>query len=82
MSVDLVRRPRFTPLAAPVLVIADQFLLLRFHGNDRLACSQSVFDRAVDMPELRIAIGMIASLLGLAVALQAVQAAEKLSVLR
>jgi hypothetical protein len=31
-----------------------------------------VFDGAADMPELRVAIGMIVSLLGLAVALQAV----------
>src|ERR1035441_6854970 len=71
MPVDLVRRPRFTPLAALVLVVADQFLLLRIHGNDGLARPQSLFDGAVDMPELRVAIGMIVPLLGLAVALQA-----------
>src|ERR1035437_5598809 len=59
VSVDLVRRSLFAPLAALVLVIADQFLFLRVHGNDRLACTQSAFDGAVDMPELRVAIGMI-----------------------
>jgi hypothetical protein len=64
--------PSFAPLAALVLVIADQFLFLRVHGNDGLACPQSAFDGAVDMPELRVAIGMIVPLLGLAVALQAV----------
>src|ERR1035441_7686997 len=71
MSIDLGRRPRLAPLAALVLVVADQFLLLRVHGNDGLARPQSVFDGAVDMPELRVAIGMIAPFLGLAVALQA-----------
>jgi hypothetical protein len=59
MSVDLVRCPRFAPLAALVLVIFDQFLLLRVHGNDGLAGPQSPFDGAVDMPELRVTIGMI-----------------------
>src|ERR1700694_5150821 len=72
MSVDLVRRPRLAPLAALVLVVADQLLLLRVNGNDGLARPQSVFDGAVDMSELRVAIGMIAPFFGLAVALQAV----------
>ena len=64
--------PRLTPLAALVLVVADQFLLLRVHGNDWLARPQSLFDGAIDMPELRVAIRMIAPFLSLAVALQAV----------
>jgi hypothetical protein len=46
-------------LAARVLVIADQFLLLRVHRNHRFPCPQSGFDSAVDVTELRIAIGMI-----------------------
>src|ERR1019366_74998 len=64
--------PCFAPLAAMILVVADQFLLLRVHGNDGLARPQSLFDCAVDMPELRVAIGVRVPLLGLAVALQAV----------
>src|SRR6266700_4760643 len=72
MSVDLVRRPRLAPLAALVLVVADQFLLLRVHGNDGLARPQGEFNGSVDMPELRVAIGVIVPLLGLAVALQTV----------
>src|ERR1019366_2035594 len=47
------------PLAALVLIVADQFLLLGVHGNNGLACPQSVFHGAVDMPELRVAIRMI-----------------------
>src|SRR4029453_12748627 len=72
MSVDLIRRSPFAPLAALVLVIADQLLLLRVHGYHGFARPQSLFDSAVDMPELRVTIRMIASLLGLAVTLQAV----------
>src|SRR5580658_3906667 len=72
MSVNLVRCPRFAPLTARILVIADQFLLLGVHGNDRLASPQSVFDGTIDMPELRVAVGMILPFLGLAVTLQAV----------
>ena len=40
-------------------------------GDHRLARPQSTFHGAVDMTELRIAIGMVIPLLGLAVALQA-----------
>jgi len=65
MSLDLVRRSRLVPLAALVLVVADQFLLFRVYGNDRLARPQSTFHGAVDMTELRIAIGMLIPLLGL-----------------
>ena len=72
MSVDRVRRSRLTPLLALVPVITDQFLLLRVHGNNGVARPQSVFDGAVDMPELRVSIGMIVALLGLAVASKAV----------
>jgi len=72
MSVDLVRRPRFAPLAALVLVVANQLLFPGVHGNDGRARPQGVLDGAVDMPELRVAIGMIVPLLGLAVARQAV----------
>jgi len=61
MPVDLVRRPRFAPLAALVLVVADLFHLLRVH--DGLTRPQSLFDGAVDIPELRIAIRMIVPLL-------------------
>ena len=72
MPVDLLRRPCLAPLAALILIVADQFLLLRVHRNDRFAYPQRLFDGAVDISELRVAVGMIAPLLGLAVALQTV----------
>src|ERR1700694_608064 len=72
MPVALLRRPRLAPLAARILIVADQFLLLRVHGNDWFAYPQRLFDSAVDISELRVAVGMIAPLLGLAVALQTV----------
>ena len=56
MYVDLVRHFGWAPLAAPVLVVADQFLLFRVDGNDGLASPQSAFNGTVDMPELRVAI--------------------------
>ena len=69
MSVDLVRRPRFAPLAAPVVVVADQFLFLRVHGDDGFASPQGPLDGAVNMLELRVAIGVIVPFFGLAIAL-------------
>src|ERR1700694_5577108 len=58
MPVDLLRRPRLAPLAARILRVADQFLLLRVHGNDWFAYPQRLFDSA-DISELRVAVGMI-----------------------
>src|ERR1700680_2538964 len=72
MSLNLLRLPLWAPLAALVLVIADQFFLLRVHGNHRLVCAQSGFHSAADVTELRIAVGMIFSFLSFTIALQAV----------
>ena len=52
VAVDLVRRRCFAPLADLIVVVADQILFLRVHGNDGLARPQGSFDGAVDMPKL------------------------------
>jgi hypothetical protein len=74
MAVDPLSSSCFAPLAASVLIIANQFLLFRVHGNNGFARSQGAFDDAIDMAKLIIAIGMIPSFLGFAVALETVTA--------
>ena len=46
MSVDLLPPSPFTPLAALVIVVADQFLFLRVYGDDGLARRQGALDGA------------------------------------
>jgi hypothetical protein len=60
------------PLTAPILVVADQFLLLRVYRYDRITGAERVFHGAVDIPKLCVAIRVILTLLGFAVALQTV----------
>src|SRR5712692_4178529 len=60
------------PLPALVLVIPDQLLLLRVHGDDRSAPGQRPADLIIDVLELRVAVGMIRAFLGLPVPLEAV----------
>jgi hypothetical protein len=60
------------PLPALVLVVPDQLLLLRVHGDDWSAPGQRPADLIIDVLELRIAVGMIRAFLSLPVALEAV----------
>ncbi len=60
------------PLAAGVLEVADEFLLLRVHGDDGLAAPLEGEHAAVYAPKLTLAVRMASSLLGLPVGLQRV----------
>src|SRR6202142_1001654 len=59
------------PLAAGVLEIADQFLLLGIDGDRWLVLGHGRLDRVVDDVELRVAVGIVSALARLAVGLQA-----------
>ena len=59
------------PVAASVLEIADQFLLLRIDRNSRLVLGHGCLDRVVDDVELRVAVGIVGALARLAIGLQA-----------
>src|SRR6266545_6091565 len=72
MALHEVGRLALSPLPALVLVIPNQLLLLRVHGDDRSARGQRPADVIVDVVELRVAVWMIRSFLGLPVPLQAV----------
>ena len=67
MHVDRVGTPRDAVIAAAVLVLADQFLLLGVNRNDRLASRLKRCDLAVDVLELPVAVGVAAALFGLAI---------------
>src|ERR1017187_2589091 len=60
------------PLLAGIVVIAQKFLLLGIDRHDRDALPQTLFHRGIDVPELRIAIGVIPTFLCLAIPLHAV----------
>ena len=49
-------------VAAAILEVADQLLLLRVDRDDRLPCRLRRDDLRVDMLELRVAVGMASSL--------------------
>ena len=51
---------------------AGEFFLLRVDGDRRLVRSERFFHPIIDVMELRVAIGMVRSLLRLAIGLQAV----------
>ena len=59
------------PLAARVLEVADQLLLLRVDRNDRAPLGQRLFRRLVDDGELGVPVGVVGAFLGLAVGVQA-----------
>ncbi len=68
-------RPRLfrgPPLLAGVRVVADEFLLLGIHRDHRAALGQAAFHAGRDVAKLRVAVRVVASLLGLPVALEAV----------
>ena len=60
------------PFLPRILVVADQFLLLGIHREDRLTTPLERLHLPVDVFKLGIAIGVILAFLGLAVGLQAV----------
>ena len=60
-----------TPFPSSVLEIPNEFLLLRVDRDHRLLRRQRGRHALVDVDELRVPVGMIASLTGLAVALKA-----------
>src|SRR5215469_10875105 len=72
MPTHWARRFRRKPLLAAIVVIADQFFLFRVHGNYWPALLKVSLRGGIDVPELGIALGMILSLFGLAVALQTI----------
>jgi hypothetical protein len=59
-------------LPTGIVVVSDEFLLLGVDRDDRDALPQASFYRDVDVPKLRIPIGVIRTLFGLAIALQAI----------
>src|SRR5947208_3155743 len=72
MAIQEFARLALSPLPTLVLVIPNQLLLLRVHGDDRSARGQRPAYVIVDVLELRVAVGMIRAFLGLPVPLQAV----------
>jgi hypothetical protein len=68
---DFFRLALRPPLPPGVLELTNQFLLLRVDRNHRLLRRQSRSHALVDVNELGVSVGMIASLLGFAVSLQA-----------
>jgi hypothetical protein len=59
VHLHVLRRLCRLPLAAGILERADQFLLLRVDGDDRLALPQERRRGRVDVLELGVAIGML-----------------------
>ena len=72
MDADLFGATLGLPLPSAVLEVADQFLLLGVHRDDRLAPPLIRLDPSVDVLELGVAVGMAAAFPGLAVGLEAV----------
>src|SRR5208283_5536316 len=72
VHIDVDRNAVRLIIAAGVLVVADQFLLLGVDRNDRLAGGLMRFDLRVDVLELRVPIGMASAFLALAIDLTAI----------
>jgi hypothetical protein len=66
---DLLGLALWPVFTAAILEIADQLLLLGIDRDRRLACRQCLFHLIVDVAKLRIAVGMVRPLAGLAVGL-------------
>ena len=62
VDADLLGVALGLPLPAAVLEVADQFLLLGVHRDDRLAPPLERSDLAVDVLELGVAVGVRAAL--------------------
>ena len=69
MDVDAPWLAFWTIISAAVLEVADQFLLLRVHRDDRLLPDLRGDNFRVDVFELGIAVGMVRSFIGLAIGL-------------
>ena len=83
MPTNLPRLFRGKPLLASVIVVADEFFLLRIHRDHGAALRQASFHRGIDVPKLRVAVRMVSPLLRLPVALETVvEPVQKLSDLR
>src|SRR6202167_4975847 len=72
VGVDLDRPTLRAIVAAAVLELAEQFLLLRVDRYHRLIVDLKLLDLGVDIFELSVAIGMFAAFLGLAVGMAAI----------
>ena len=53
------------PLLTGIVVVAYQFFLFCVHRNDRRALRHAFFNGGIDVPKLRIAIGVVCAFLGL-----------------
>src|SRR5712671_766943 len=73
-SMPTLTHPRAlrSPFASGVLEVADKLLLLSVDRDRRLTCRERFFHPIVDVVELHVTIGIVGSLAGLAVGLQAV----------
>ncbi|GGT71937.1 hypothetical protein GCM10010207_82530 [Streptomyces atratus] len=58
------------PLTSRILELPDDFLLLRVHTDHRLALRLMVLDLVVDVPELRVPVGVLSALKGPRIGLQ------------
>ena len=63
---------RTKPLLAGIVVVANQFLLLRVYRNNGRALRKAFLHCGIDVPKLRIAVRVVRAFFGLAIALQAV----------
>ena len=72
VHVDLLRLALGLPLAPAILVLTDEFLLLRVHRDHWLAALLQSLDHCIDVLELSVAVRVRSAFLRLAVALQAV----------
>src|SRR5680860_1485796 len=61
VHVDLLRRSAGAPGGAVVLVLADEFLLLRIDTDHRLPGRQVLADPLVQVPELLVPVGVLAA---------------------
>ncbi len=59
VHVDQFGLSRWLPFLAPILEVADEFLLLGVDGDNRNAAPNTVLSCGVDMLELRVAIRML-----------------------
>jgi hypothetical protein len=64
---DAIRAACGTVIAAAVLILADQLLLLGIDGNNGLASRLQRIDLGVEMIELCIAVGIVAAFFRLAI---------------
>jgi len=69
VSLNQAGRLGGSPFLTAILVVSENFLLLRVHGYDRLFQGKSPLHRCVDVSELCIAVFVICAFFGFAVTL-------------